>query len=120
MPPSPIIFQFGNLALRWYSVMIVLGAVAAAFIATREARRRGQDPETIWQLLPGVLILGILGARLGWVLVSLADIKAKGWDHAFYVWEGGLSIQGALVGGLLAAYLYVELRVRPRILAMAA
>src|SRR5689334_23361760 len=102
MPPSPIIAQIGPLALRWYSLMIVLGAVVASFLATREARRRGQDPEHVWQLLPLVLILGIIGARLGWVLVSLGEIQAKGgWEHAFYVWEGGLSIQGALVGAII-------------------
>jgi phosphatidylglycerol---prolipoprotein diacylglyceryl transferase len=106
MPPSPIMVQLGPVALRWYSVMIVLGAIAAAWIATREARRRGQDPEHVWQMLPLVLIFGIIGARLGWALVSLKDLQASGWEHAFAVWEGGLSIQGALVGGLLAAAIY--------------
>ena len=86
-PPSPIIVQLGPLALRWYSLLIVLGAVVAAWIATREARRRGQDPEHVWQMLPLVLIFGIIGARLGWVLVSLKDIQASGWEHAFYVWK---------------------------------
>ena len=57
--------------------MIVLGAIAAAFIATREARRRGQDPEHVWQMLAPVLILGIIGARLGWVLVSLRTSQAE-------------------------------------------
>src|SRR3954447_20439050 len=118
-PPSPEIIRIGQFALRWYSVMIVLGALAASWIATREARRRGQDPEQIWQMLPGVLILGILGARLGWVLVSASDIKIKGWDHAFYVWEGGLSIQGALVAGILAAYLFFESSSRRRVITTA-
>lgn len=108
MPPSPEIIRIGDFALRWYSIMIVLGVLAAAWIATREARRRGQDPEHIWQMLPIVLIFGIVGARLGWVLVSLQDIQAKGWQHAFAVWEGGLSIQGALVGGILAAIIYTR------------
>src|SRR4051812_8158927 len=101
MPPSPIIIEIGNFQLRWYSVMIVLGALAASWIATREARRRGHDPEHIWQMLPLVLIFGIIGARLGWVVVSTATMQAKGWEHALFIWEGGLSIQGALVGGLL-------------------
>ena len=109
MTPSPILLQIGPLALRWYSVMIVLGAIAAAWIANREARRRGQDPEHVWQLLPPVLILGIIGARLGWVVVSLKEIQDKGgWEHAFFVWEGGLSIQGAVIGGLIAAAFYTR------------
>src|SRR5690349_13373288 len=108
MPPSPIIVNIGPIALRWYSVMIVLGALLAAWIATREARRRGQDSEQIWQMLPIVLIFGIIGARLGWVLVSLKDIQAKGWEHIFFTFEGGLSIQGALIGGLLAVIIYTR------------
>lgn len=108
MPPSPIIVNIGPIALRWYSVMIVLGALMAAWIATREARRRGQDSEQIWQMLPIVLIFGIIGARLGWVLVSLKEIQAKGWEHIFFTFEGGLSIQGALIGGLLAVIIYTR------------
>jgi phosphatidylglycerol:prolipoprotein diacylglycerol transferase len=89
--------------------MIVLGAIAAAWIANREARRRGQDPEHVWQLLPWVLVFGIIGARLGWVVVSLKEIEAQGgWMHAFAVWDGGLSIQGAVIGGLLAASFYTR------------
>ncbi len=110
MLPSPIIVQIGSFALRWYSLLIVLGAVVAAWIATREARRRGQDPENIWQMLPLVLVLGIVGARLGWVLVSLDQLRPEGWQHIFYVWEGGLSIQGALIGGLAGMVLFTTRR----------
>jgi phosphatidylglycerol:prolipoprotein diacylglycerol transferase len=110
MPPSPILAQIGPFAVRWYSIMIILGVIAATFLALREARRRGQNPDHIWGLFPWVLILGIIGARLGWVVVSLKTIETKGWTHIFSTWEGGISIQGALVGGILAAVIYTRRR----------
>jgi phosphatidylglycerol---prolipoprotein diacylglyceryl transferase len=108
MPFQPIIVQIGPFALRWYAVMIMLGVVAATLIALREARRRGQNPDHIWGLFPWVLAPGIIGARLGWVLVSLPTIEARGWQHALFTWEGGLSIQGALVGGIAGGLVYAR------------
>ena len=107
MPPSPIIFQIGPFTLRWYGVFIVLAAVLASWIAAREAKRRGEDPDHVWQALPFVLIAGIIGARLGFVLARLGDFTADP-IRIFYVWEGGLSIQGGFVAGLIALIIYVR------------
>ena len=107
MPPSPIIFQIGPFTLRWYGVFIVLAAVLASWIAAREARRRGEDPDHVWQALPLVLIAGIIGARLGFVLARLGDFTADP-IRVFYVWEGGLSIQGGFVAGIIALLIYVR------------
>lgn len=107
MPPSPIIFQIGPFTLRWYGVFIVLAAVLASWIAAREARRRGEDPDHVWQALPLVLIAGIIGARLGFVIARFSDFTADP-IRMFYVWEGGLSIQGGFVAGILALLIYVR------------
>ncbi len=109
MEISPILVQIGPLAIRWYSVMIILGIIAAVALATHEARRRGDDPDHIWGMFPWVLILGIVGARVGWDIVSLSTIEARGWLHLIFTWEGGLSIQGALVGGIAGALIYCRL-----------
>ena len=70
MPPINPTFNIGPLVIHWYGIMIVLGALAGAYAATFEAKRRGEDPEHVWNALTWCLIAGILGARLYHVLSS--------------------------------------------------
>src|SRR5437588_11764415 len=83
--------------------MIMLGVIVASYVSYREARRRGEDPEHVWQMFPWVLIAGIVGARLGFVISQLGDARYN-WtlQNIFAIWTGGLSIQGAVIGGAVA------------------
>ncbi len=61
---NPTLIQLGPLQVHWYGLLIVGSAVLAAWLATHEAKRRGDDPEHVWNLLTWALLLGIIGARL--------------------------------------------------------
>lgn len=112
---NPVLLKLGPFQVHWYGLLIVTGAVVAAWLATKEARRRGEDPEHVWNLLTWCLILGIIGARLYHVF-STPTGNFAGW--AFYrenpieiikFWDGGfrgLGIYGAVAGGVLAVVLY--------------
>jgi phosphatidylglycerol:prolipoprotein diacylglycerol transferase len=127
-PIDPILFQFGPFAIRWYGLLIVAGVLAAAYVATIEARRRREDPEHVWNLVVWVLIFGILGARLYHVLSSPAG-ASRGFTYYFIeqpfttltlfgvaipfptallIWEGGIGIFGAILGGILAIWIYTR------------
>ena len=103
-------FQIGDLVIDipvyWYGIMIMLGVVAASFIAYREAKRRGEDPDHVWGMFPWVLIAGIAGARIGYIISQLGDPRYQDIGAWFSIREGGLSIQGAVVGGIVALLLY--------------
>ena len=111
---NPVIFQIGPLALRWYGLFIVGGAVIAAWFGARASAKRGENPDHVWNLLAWCLILGILGARLYHVFSTPKD--GLGWayykEHPIDIiafWNGGfqgLGIYGGLVGGILAIVLY--------------
>ena len=60
------IFGF-PLQVRWYGVLIIGGAMLAAWLAARRAARRGYDPEDVWNLLLLGLVLGVAGARAYYV-----------------------------------------------------
>ncbi len=110
---DPIAIQIGPLAIRWYGLLVTGGAVAAAFVATREARRRGENPDHVWDMLVWVLIGGIIGARLYHVISSPSTGGGLSYYlqnpiEILYIWQGGLGIYGAIVGGLLALYLYTR------------
>jgi phosphatidylglycerol:prolipoprotein diacylglycerol transferase len=98
--------------LRYYGIILMLGAVAGAWLATREARRRGHHPEIVWDLLVYLLIGGIIGARIWHILTpppSSGVTAAWYLSHpldALAVWKGGLGIPGAVIGGAIVLYFY--------------
>jgi phosphatidylglycerol:prolipoprotein diacylglycerol transferase len=103
-------FQIGDLVIDipvyWYGIMIMLGVIAASLVAYREAKRRGDDPDHVWGLFPWVLIAGIVGARVGFVISQLGDPRYQDIGMWFSIREGGLSIQGAVAGGVVAVLIY--------------
>ncbi|MBK7201742.1 prolipoprotein diacylglyceryl transferase [Candidatus Amarolinea dominans] len=112
---DPVAIRIGSVALvRWYGLLIVVGAVAAAYIDSREAKRRGQDPDHIWSVFMWCLIGGIIGARLQFVITASLENPAYLQGYLanplsiINTREGGVGIFGALGGGLLAFYLYTR------------
>jgi phosphatidylglycerol---prolipoprotein diacylglyceryl transferase len=112
---NPIILNLGPFQVTWYGLLIVTGAVIAAWIATKEATRRGEDPEHVWNVLTWCLIFGIIGARLYHVF-STPTGNFAGWSYyrenpieIIKFWDGGfrgLGIFGGVLGGVLAIVLY--------------
>jgi phosphatidylglycerol:prolipoprotein diacylglycerol transferase len=104
--------SIGPLTVRFYGIILMSGAVAGAFLARREAKRRGYDPEIVWDLFIYLLIGGIIGARVWHILTpSPSTGVTTAWylSHpldALAVWKGGLGIPGAIIGGLIALYFY--------------
>jgi phosphatidylglycerol---prolipoprotein diacylglyceryl transferase len=115
---NPIIFQLGPFSLTWYGVFIVGGAVLAAYVSSLFAKRAGENPDHIWNLLAWTLIIGIIGARLYHVFSSPAD--GLGWNYyrenpidIINFWSGGfrgLGIYGGIAGGILAILIYCRVQ----------
>ena len=110
-------FNIGPLTIRYYALLIILGAVAGAWLASRQAKKYGHDPEIVLDLLPWLLIGGIIGARLWHVFTPSASNIAAGVTTGNYLknpieilkmWEGGLGIPGGVIGGALALWLYTK------------
>src|SRR5512143_875518 len=72
--PDPFLFSnlFGVFNVRWYGVVIVLGALAGAWLSSKDAERRGENPNNVWDALFIALVIGLLGARLYHVISSPA------------------------------------------------
>ncbi|HZD55535.1 MAG TPA: prolipoprotein diacylglyceryl transferase, partial [Anaerolineales bacterium] len=110
-------FQVGPLFIRYYGIIIMLGVLAATWLSEREARRRDVNGELVWDGLVWVLIGGIIGARIWHILTPPESMTSVGITTKFYlthpldalaIWHGGLGIPGAVVGGLLALYLFAR------------
>lgn len=111
---NPVAFQIGGVTIYWYGILIVASVLAGAYVAGIQARKRGQDPERVWDALLICLILGVVGARLYHVLSSPQG-GAVGWSYyrenplsILKMWEGGLALLGALAGGVVGMVIYTR------------
>lgn len=92
-----------------YGLSISLAVLAAVFLTLYRAKRWGLDPEPVWEVLPWVLVFGVIGARLYHVLNYLPFYI----DHLSLVpqvWLGGMGILGGILGGLLGLALFANLK----------
>lgn len=104
----PVLVQLGPLTIRWYGVMIALACVVGIWTAGREAERKGIAKENIYDFSTYAIIGAIIGARLYYL--AFAD-WSQFWDSPFSVfaiWQGGLAIHGAILGGLIVGLLYTR------------
>lgn len=100
-------FVFGNLS--WYALLIALGILLAVLLASREERHKGLPKDFALDIALLAVPFGILGARLYYVLFQLPYY----WRYPlkiFAIWEGGLAIYGAVIGGFFAVLLLCRRR----------
>jgi phosphatidylglycerol---prolipoprotein diacylglyceryl transferase len=105
-PPSPIIFEVGPFALRYYGLFIALGIVAGTWLTGRELDRRGYDGALALDSLFFVVPLGFIGARIYHVLTDYDLYASDPIPGVFEVWNGGLGIYGAVAGGFLGVLFF--------------
>ena len=106
---NPTALHIGHFMISWYSIIIMLAVVAAIVVSLRESRRKGISTETIYSLVPWVLVGGIVGARLFHV-IDRWEYYAGNPLQIFALWQGGLAIWGALAGGVLAAFIFAKIK----------
>ncbi|MDO8753932.1 MAG: prolipoprotein diacylglyceryl transferase [Anaerolineales bacterium] len=112
---DPVIFSFKlfnwEIVLRWYGVLVMLGAVVGALWAEKEIRRRGENGEVIWDAMIWVLPAGIIGARLWYVVNNILGGSTYYLDDPIKILnipEGGLHFFGGLLFGVIALAIFLQ------------
>lgn len=105
---DPIIFSIGHFMLRWYSLIVSFAILVGLWIAWREAKRKGPVEKYFGDAVLWVIIGGMIGARLFHVIDHWPDEYALNPIRALYIWEGGLAIWGAVIGGGIALALFAR------------
>jgi phosphatidylglycerol:prolipoprotein diacylglycerol transferase len=109
--------RIGPLFIRYYGIILMTGALIAAWTAEILARRRKFDPEIVWDMFLWIVLGAVVGARIWHILTPPESMVAMGIDTAFYLThpfdavnltKGGLGLPGALIGGALTMLIYVR------------
>jgi phosphatidylglycerol:prolipoprotein diacylglycerol transferase len=105
----PILFQLGPIPISAFGVFLLLAFFAAIALARRAAQARlGVDPNAMVDLSLYAVVAGIIGARVGFILVNLDQFVADP-SKMFTIWrDGGLVYYGGLVAGLLLVRAYTR------------
>jgi phosphatidylglycerol:prolipoprotein diacylglycerol transferase len=98
-PADPVAVRLFGIEIRWYAIFILAGILAGIWLVRALARRRGMDPNFPLDVLPWVILAGIVGARLYYFLLRWDYFLANP-DQALTLRLGGLTIHGALAGGI--------------------
>jgi len=95
-----VLFSIGPITIYWYSVTMLLAVLTGIYLSIRESKKQGMY-SFLSDLITYIIIFGIIGARLYYVIFNFDSYKDN-LLSIFKIWEGGIAIYGAIIGGFLA------------------
>jgi len=103
----PVLIKIGPLTIHTYGFLIATGFIIALLLAVRQAKKTGFPHESIVDIGFYVLIAGIIGSRIFFVLTNWPYYKNHPVDIV-KIWEGGLVFYGGMLFALPAAIWYAK------------
>ena len=101
------IVTIGPITIHGYGVMIVIGILTALFVGEARAKRRGLDPDEIWNLTICCAIFGFVGAKLLYCIVDWRNILE---NPIAVIRSNGFVVYGGIIAGVLAGFWWCRLR----------
>lgn len=100
-----VALDLGFIQIYWYSIMILIGILAALLVIYKEVKKQNINVDFFTNLAFYSIIIGIICARIYYVLFNF-DYYSNNLLEIFEIWNGGLAIHGAIIGGGLFALIY--------------
>jgi phosphatidylglycerol:prolipoprotein diacylglycerol transferase len=107
--PGPILVKIGFLTIRWYGLLIASAVLIGVSLSQYLAKRRNVNPELLSDLSIWLVIGAIPAARIYYVLFQWAEY-AQHPERMIAIWQGGIAIHGAIIGGVIAALIFAKLK----------
>lgn len=106
--PGPIIVKLGPIVIRWYGLLIACAVLIGVSLSQYLAKRRHVNPDLLNDLSIWLVIASIPAARLYYVLFQWSEYSQHP-EKIIAIWEGGIAIHGAILGGVIAALIFAKL-----------
>ena len=106
---GPNLIQTAGFVLAWHGIFTFVAVAVAVFLAASWGRREGLNADAIYSVSLWSIIGGIVGARVIHV-IDFWEIYSSNFMRAFFIWEGGVAIYGAVLGGFVGGALYIIIR----------
>ena len=109
---DPVLFDFGFVVLRWYSLAYILGIIFGWWLGKKIARKLLSsvsfkfDLEKFDDLITYLIISIIVGGRLGYIFFYNLGYYFENPLNVVKIWEGGMSFHGALIGIIFGTYIF--------------
>ncbi len=100
---------FDNFGVYWYGIIIGIGLTMAIVLAFREFKRTGKSTDDLIDFLLFAVPLGIVGARLYYVVFRW-DYYSKHLGDIIAIWKGGLAIYGGVIAGIIIAIIFCKIK----------
>ena len=109
--PSRVAFEIGNRPVYWYGILLAASVLAAMFFALKSAKRYRWKEDDMIDVCLLAVPLGVVFARIYYVVFSWSTYASNPLS-ILYLWEGGLAIYGALLGGVIGVFIYARWKKR--------
>ena len=106
----PIIARFGPFTIYSYGMMVAMAFLFSIYLAGIEAGRRGIKRDLVYDLALYLFIGSLIGARVYYLAFFNPSSFIKDPVSILKVWEGGLAIHGAILGGIASGFLFSRRR----------
>ena len=101
------LITIGEVTIYYYSLLLLIGLIIAYFLSRKEAHENGLTKSYIDDLVSYLVVFGIIGARLYYVLFNFSNYR-NDLISIFKIWEGGIAIYGAIIAGIITIYFYAK------------
>lgn len=106
----PIIVKIGPLTIYSYGMMVAIAFLFGIYLARLDAIRKNIKPDLVYDLCFYLIIGSLIGARLFYTLFFNLQDFLEDPVSIFKIWQGGLSIHGAILGGIITGLVFSKIR----------
>ncbi|QCI17826.1 prolipoprotein diacylglyceryl transferase [Buchnera aphidicola (Acyrthosiphon lactucae)] len=114
---NPVIFTIGPISARWYGLMYIISFLFAMWYGKKLniKNKKKWHEKKVETLVYAIFLGSCIGGRIGYIIFYNFTYFSKNIFHIFYIWEGGMSFHGGLIGAIFII-VYFSFKYKKKIL----